>query len=102
MRSRGVRELLRPRRVKPRPLEPRLAGLRPVRLRPNARRLIDAPPSVFPCRELLREDTPRSQPRPGVFGPADRCSAALSRASELRRENRGGRPASPPPAGLPR
>ena len=61
MRSRGVRELLRPRRVRPRPvkLRParlrlvklRLVELRLVELRPKARRLIDAPPSVVPRRD---------------------------------------------------
>jgi hypothetical protein len=110
MRSRGVRELLRPRRVRPRPvkLRPvklRLVELRLVELRPKARRLIDAPPSVVPRSEPLREDTPRSQRRPGDFrlGLAARRSAVLSRAGEPPpRENRGGRPASPPPAGLPR
>jgi hypothetical protein len=109
MRSRGVRELLRPRRVKPRPVKPRPVKLRParlrlVKLRPKARRLIDAPPSVVPRGEPLREDTPRSQRRPGDFGLglAVRRSTVLSRASEPPWENRGGRPASPPLAGLPR
>ena len=102
---------LRPDR--PRPLRPdRPAPDRPIRRPPKARRLIDVPPSEPLLSDPLRraprrgkaprEDVPRSQPRPGDFGPADRRSAEVSLVSEPPRENRGACPVRPPPAGLPR
>src|SRR5271166_1851728 len=78
------------------PRKPRKA--RPILWRPNAPGPSELPPSELPPSELPREDAPRSQPRPGDFGLADPRSAPVSRATELLRENRGVRPASPPPA----
>src|SRR5580704_5153219 len=121
MRSRGEPAPPRPRPLRadrPRPPRPdrlrpdRPAPDRPIRRPLKARRLIDVPPSEPLLRDPLRsaprrgkaprEDVPRSQPRPGDFGPADRRSAEVSLVSEPPRENLGVCPVKPPPAGLPR
>src|SRR6266704_1534544 len=107
MRSRGEPMWPSPRPPSPRPPRLRPPRLRPIRRPPKARRPIDALPSEplpsEPRREeARREETPRSQPRPGDFGPPERRRALVSLVSELPRENRGACPVRPPPARLPR